>query len=72
MDFVELTFNKGDFDKTKDVLGELFEVCQTSPNFLKKAFPRVLTILSKVRDIKEDDYDNMKIEALDCLVSFIT
>ena len=27
LDFVELTFAKGDFDKTKDVLSELFEVC---------------------------------------------
>lgn len=39
---------------------------------MKKAFPRVVTILSKVRDLSEDEIDNLKIESLDCLVSFIT
>lgn len=71
MEVVELSFTKDDIEKTKEVLEDLFEICQSSPNFLKKVFPRVTSILSKVRDINDDDYDNLKIEALDCLVSFI-
>jgi hypothetical protein len=71
LEVVELSFNKDDSEKTKEVLEDLFEICQSSPNFLKKVFPRVMTILSKVRDINDDEYDNLKIEALDCLVSFV-
>ncbi len=71
LEVVELSFTKDDTEKTKEVLENLFEICQSSPNFLKKVFPRVMSILSKVRDINDDDYDNLKIEALDCLVSFV-
>lgn len=71
MDFVELIISKNDIDKIKDILKEFFEICNSSPNFLKKVFPRIVNILSKLRDLNTEDEGDLKVEALDCLVNFV-
>lgn len=53
-------------------MSQLFDVCAYSPNFLKKYYPQILIVMSKIRDLNLDDDQNMKIESVECLINFVT
>lgn len=69
---MEIAFQKNDEDILKKVMAQIFDVCAYSPNFLKKYYPQIFVVMSKVRDLKLDDDQNMKIESVECLINFVS
>ena len=69
--FLVILINNNNEDLLKESISKVFDVCLLSPHFMKKKFDVLINVMSRVRQIDQDENSNLKIESVECLVNVI-